>query len=135
MDSPGTSHPAQLQKAASMIPGMTEGALAALVQQTTALMTERVRLVTVAHGNIDTPASVQTDMRVQSLHSDFAGTVTHYQWIYVLVPVSVVAGVVQRIEILESATSPDFVGVTLGVESAVIEPGLVRRYRCQRQAG
>lgn len=135
MDSPGASHSAQLQKAAGMIPGMTEGALAALVQQTSALMTERVRLVTVAYGNIDTPASVQTDNRVQSVHNEMAGQTMHFQWIYVLVPVSVVAGGVQRIEILESATSPDFVGVSLGVESAVIEPGLVRRYRCQRQAG
>lgn len=115
-----------------MIPGMTDGALAALVQQATELMTERVRLVTVAHGNIDTPASVQTDMRVQSLHNEIAGVTNHYQWIYVLVPVSVVAGAVQRIEILESATSPDFVGVRLGVSTDVLEPGLVRRYRCTR---
>lgn len=117
-----------------MIPGMTEGALAALVQQTSALMTERVRLVTTEYGNIDTPASVQTDMRVQSVHNEMAGVTMHFQWIYVLVPVSVVAGNVQRIEILESSTSPDFVGVELGVLASVIEPGLVRRYRCQRQA-
>lgn len=117
-----------------MIPGVSPAMLAVLRRQTEALMTERVQLIG-ATGNVVSRASVQTDRRVTSLESGVFSQVMHYQWIYVLIPTYTEdIGSVSRIIILESQTAPDFVGEVLDVMSLILEPGPIRRYRCQRGA-